>query len=88
MKLPEIRARLEELADEHNLPELRTLASETRRRYHGRKAPPVSKPITPSLEHGIRTYAQAFPDMAMHEIARVFGTNQGRVSEILFGKRT
>lgn len=35
----------------------------------------------------VNTYASAHPKAAMHDIATLFGINQGRVSEILFGKR-
>lgn len=88
MKLPEVRSRLEQLADEHGIPELRTLAAHTKRRYNGRAAPIVSNPVTPALAQAVQSYVSAFPDTAMHEVAKVFKINQGRVSEILHGKRT
>lgn len=87
MRIPEVRARLEELADQHNLPELRFLAHELKRRVHNRRAPTRSKPIGDQLAHYIRVYAEAHPDASFTEIAGVWDVNPGRVSEILYGKR-
>jgi hypothetical protein len=88
MRLPEIRDRLHELADLHGIDELHELAEETRRRYNGRQAGPVSVPVTPELAQAVSAYATAFPTLPLGEIGRVFRLNQGRVSEILNGKRT
>jgi hypothetical protein len=87
MRLPEVRARLVELADEHGIDELRDLAEATRRRRHGRAAPVVSATVTPDLANAVRAYCAAFPEMPMHEVSKVFQLNQGRVSEIRHGKR-
>jgi hypothetical protein len=87
VRMPEIRDRLHELAEETGIDELRGLAEATRRRYHGRKAPIVSDAVTPELAAAVRAYCAAFPDKPMHEIATLFRLNQGRVSEILYGKR-
>jgi hypothetical protein len=85
--IPEIRVRLYELAKEHGIPELTQLADETRRRWHGRKAPVRAFGITDEVRANVRAHAAAYPKKPMREIARVFGIDQGRVSEILFGKR-
>lgn len=85
--IPDIRDRLHELADEHKIDELHELAEATRRRYHGRRAPAKHGPLTDDEIDGIREYAKAHPDVAEAEIAARFQTNQGRVSEALFGKR-
>ena len=85
--IPEIRERLLELARKHGLPELAELAEETRRRYHGRHAPTRAIKITPALRERVRDYAQRHPKMHMRLIGQHFGIDQGRVSEILFGKR-
>lgn len=87
MTIPEIRQRLYELSLEHGLPELAYLADETRRHYHGRKTPVVSKPLTPGRIGAIRAYVARHPTEPMHLVGIKFGVNQGRVSEALFGKR-
>lgn len=50
-----------------------------------RRAPDNSKPITPVMKRQI--FAWAKTDMHMSEIAHRLGINQGRVSEVLRGKR-
>ena len=85
--IPEIRARLVELAEEHDIPELAQLAAETKRQYHGRRAPVRARPINDALAMRVRLWARRNPDMAQREIGRRFGIDGGRVSEILFGKR-
>lgn len=85
--IPQIRERLVELAAVHSIPELADLAEETRRRFHGRKAPVRSFGITPELKAEVRAHAASHPKKHMRDIAQVFKIDQGRVSEILFGKR-
>ncbi len=80
--IPEIRQRLYEIAIELN-----ALADETRREFHGRRVPTTSKAMTTERTEAIREYAGAHPERSEHEIAVLFGVNQGRVSEALFGKR-
>lgn len=86
--IPDIRDRLHELADQHHIDELHDLAEATRRRYHGRRAPARHGPLTDDEIEEIRKFAVTHPDTAEAEIAALFQTNQGRVSEALFGKRT
>lgn len=66
---------------------LEQLIDETRRRSPVRRAPRTSRPLTPTLATAIRAYAAANEDATEHAIAVVFGVNQGRVSEVLAGKR-
>ena len=87
LTIPEIRDRLHELADQHGIPELHMLADATKRRYHGRAARITQHVPSPELAASIRAYAAAHPDMGMWDIGKVFGLNQGRVSEVLYGKR-
>lgn len=87
MTIPEVRARLHELAEHLGIDELHRLADELRRRYNGRAARKVSETVTPETEAAIRAYHAAYPDRALHQIGRVFEVNQGRVSEALRGKR-
>jgi len=87
MTMEQVRARLYALAEEHGIPELHLLAEQTRRRYNGRTTPKVSDTVTPETEAAIRAYHAAYPDKALHQVARVFQVNQGRVSEALRGKR-
>jgi len=85
--IPEIRARLHELADELGVPELAQLAEETKRQYHGRRAPSRARPIDDSMAMRVRLFARRNPEMPQRDIGRKFGIDGGRVSEILFGKR-
>lgn len=85
--IPEIRERLKDLAKVHSLPELADLADETKRRPAGRQAPPCSRAITDELADQVRAYAAENPTAPLNAIGLRFGINQGRVSEILFGKR-
>lgn len=85
--IPEIRTRLHEIAVEHGIPELHQLADETKRQYHGRRAPARNAPLTPEQVEAIRAYARAHPEAHQQDIANRFRTNAGRVSEALFGKR-
>jgi hypothetical protein len=85
--IPKIRIRLHEIAEERGIPELAELAEATKRRPPVRKAPTVSARITPALSDAVRAYCAAFPHLPEHEVSRFFQLNQGRVSEILRGKR-
>lgn len=87
MRLPEVADRLRDLAAAHGIPELRTLASEIRRRPVRRRANPVSTPMSANLRAQIRACARTNPHLTQVEIAEHFGVNQGRVSEALRGKR-
>lgn len=87
MTIPEIRARLHELADLHGIPKLHVLADATKRRPPVRKAPAKRRSLTPALEMLIRAFASAHPTAGYPDIADHFGVNQGRVSEALAGKR-
>lgn len=57
------------------------------------REPPVRKArrkhwgVTPRMKRQILILATLHPDMHQDEIARVVGTNAGRVSEVLNGKR-
>lgn len=85
--IPEIRARLHELAHEHGIEELADLAEATRRRPPIRLAPVRSRPMDHAVTVAIRAYAAAHPTAHLSAIAEVFKVNPGRVSEALAGKR-
>lgn len=87
MTIPEIRARLHELAAEHGIEELAELAEATRRRPPHRVARVKSRPIDPMLKRAIVAYAAAHPGDHFQHIADVFRVNPGRISEALSGKR-
>ena len=53
------------------------------RSYAGRRAPTRSKKITPKLRAEIIAFAAKHPDASYQWIANWFGTNPGRVSEVL-----
>ena len=81
--IPEIRARLHELAAIYKIPELTELAEATRRNRPIRKGTPVRGSLTPELAVRIRAYAKTVPTMTMREIGTEFNVDQGRVSEAL-----
>lgn len=85
--IPEIRARLHELAVELDCPELAALADETKRRYHGRTGQITAQAVTPRLAARVRAYKASHPDANNRTIGAVFKIDGGRVSEILHGKR-
>lgn len=88
MKLPEVAARLRELAVSLPCPELNELADEIARRPAGTRAPVKSARMTAKLKADIIAFAAANPGMAQTEIGAHFNVNPGRVSEALKGKRT
>lgn len=81
--IPEIRARLRELATKHNLPELNDLADETFRVQPAKRAKRRSPKVTASMAAQIRQYKKANPDAHQQDIAELFNVNHGRVSEAL-----
>ena len=88
--IPEIRGRMLEITGEiiKLTRELARLANLTKRRPPTRRAPRVkSAPVTKALAYRVKVYARDNPRMHMRDIGRVFGIDQGRVSEILSGFR-
>lgn len=83
MGIPEVRARLRELAEEHDIDELNELADAMYRRSPVKRAPNRSPKLTPELAQEIREYAADHPDAHNQDIAENFGVNIGRVSESL-----
>src|SRR5262245_50649356 len=98
MRLPEVQAELWHLAAALRMfgyqeqPEtlavrLDRLAHEINRKPRATHAPITSAPMTPAKAQEIRELNDRYPTMSQHEIGRLTGTNQGRVSEVLAGKR-
>jgi transcriptional regulator with XRE-family HTH domain len=87
MRLPEVEARLRVLAVQHSIAELHQLADEIKRRPRKPPSKIVSARMTPALKLAIRAAALTYPQLTQLEIAETFGVSQGRVSEILRGKR-
>jgi hypothetical protein len=92
--IPQIRDRLHAIATDLEVAgfavlsgELHGLAEETRRLYHGRRAPVRSRKLTDELAARIRDDAWAHPTEHQEHIARRHGVVGGRVSEALYGKR-
>jgi hypothetical protein len=84
MSIPQIRARLHELAKIHHLPELAELAEATRRAPPSRpRSPDKSIAVSPKLRAQLRHDALANPDKSLQEIGARRGVNIGRVSEAL-----
>lgn len=87
MTIPEIRERLKALADEHNIPELRDLAEETRRRSPLRRARARWPRLTEDQKAAVRATFTARPDLGVRELADLYRTSIGRVSEAIRGFR-
>lgn len=101
MRLPEVQTALRRTAAELRLfGDTRTLggpvglaitleglADAISRKPRATGAPVTSAPMTEALRARIRALHDAEPALTQHEIARRLGTNQGRVSETLAGKR-
>lgn len=81
--IPQIRAQLRELADEHGLEELHELADETYRRSPIKRASNRSVPLTPRHAEKIRKYVAKHPKLHQRDVAQKFNVNPGRVSEAL-----
>jgi hypothetical protein len=75
MTIPEIRARLHELAVTLGCKELHDLAEATRRRSAKKRAASVRQSLTPTLAQN--------PNMSNREIGNVFNVDGGRVSEAI-----
>ena len=88
MRIPDIRKRLEEIADETGIAELKTLSKHLTRRGAQRVAPVKSVPVDDAKRDEIRQFAMNNSAMSQAEIGRVFNVNPGRVSEALRGFRT
>ena len=87
MRIPEIRDRLHELADEHGVPELHDLAEETRRRSPIRRAPPRWPRLSDAVKQQVREAFEANPQAGVRDLANQFGTSIGRISEAVRGFR-
>lgn len=75
------------LMDPDEREELHGLIDSTHRVFHGRRAPITHvTPIGDRMEE-IKSFARDHPRMSMFDIGRHFDINEGRVSEILSGKR-
>ena len=81
MSIPEARNRLNELAEEHGIPELAEIASQMYRKSSGKRAKVKSPPLTPALAEKIRAFCAKNPEMHQQDVANHFGVNHGRVSE-------
>lgn len=88
MRLPEVAARLRELAAELDCDELDDLANEIGRRPSAQRAPKSSAPMTDELREEILAMKEANPRLSHAEIGRQLNVNPGRVSETLRGKRS
>jgi hypothetical protein len=67
---------------------LETLHAEMHNRPARTRGKSMSITVTASVARRIWDIHQADPSLPQHEIARLAGVNQGRVSEVLAGKRT
>lgn len=81
--IPQIRARLHELADEYDIPELHELADDTYRNTPVTRAKRKSASLTSQLAQKIRTFQKSNSQLHQREIAQKFNVNPGRVSEAL-----
>lgn len=98
LPIPDIRERLERIADELENPllfprttvdiakELRKLAEASRRFAAVTQAPVASRRMTPELAEEIIQCHRDNPELTQEQIAQRFGVAGGRVSEALNGK--
>lgn len=66
---------------------LHAIARDLPNRSPTKRAPRVSPPITTAIIDHVKRLAAENPTITNHEIAAQLGINQGRVSEILSGRR-
>lgn len=85
--MPEIRARLKELAWELDCPELSQLADATFRRRCQPVARAKARKVTLEIVQGVRRARENNPGMSQRELGRLFGIDGGRVNEIINGFR-
>ena len=82
MKLPDVKKRLDDL-----IVELQALSAEIPRRRPLKKGRITSVSVTPTLRKAVIVEHKINPKKSQAELAKQFGVNPGRVSEILRGKR-
>lgn len=82
MRLPEVEARLSQIASE-----IAELSRHIARRSPMKRAPRASAKVTAELRRQIREFAKTHPDWTQLRIGQKFNVNQGRVSEAMRGKR-
>jgi hypothetical protein len=70
------------------LDDLLRLRFELHNRKPKTRGRPTSVTVTPEIEARIFALHAQFPSLPQHEIGRLAGVQQGRVSETLAGKRT
>lgn len=88
MRIPEIRKRLHQLADEHGIAELHELADETKRRSPLRVARSRWPRLTAEQQDAVRAMYEAQPGLGVKDIADRFSTSVGRISEAVRGFRS
>lgn len=88
MRIPEIRDRLHELADEHGLPELHHLAEETRRRSPIKRASAKYPALSDEQAGEVRRIYKATQSLGVRDLANMYKTSVGRISEAIRGFRT
>jgi len=82
-RIPELRKRLRELAEELNFHELHDIADELHRNPPVSRARIRSETLTPELAEEIRQYVKKNPDLHQRDVAQRFNVNPGRISEAL-----
>lgn len=87
MTIPQIRARMFELADEYQFEELRHLAEQTKRRSPVRRSRSVHAKLTPAQEQMVRDHAVLNPTHSYKRMGQDLDVDIGRISEVLAGKR-
>jgi len=88
MRIPEIRDRLHQLADEHGIAELHDLAEETRRRSPLRVVRARWPRLTPEQQQAVRSEFEDNPSLGVKDLADRFNTSIGRISETIRGFRS
>ena len=87
MRIPEIRDRLHQLADEHGITELHDLAEETRRRPAIRRTPARWPRLNEDQKAAVRSTFVGRPELGVRELADLYRSSIGRISEAIRGFR-
>ena len=92
--IPQVRTELLAVATQLNTwgfpapaSRIKKLVKSLHRRPAVRRAVKEHATVTPSLRNKIRVFAEANPDMSYAKIGRRFNVSNGRVSEVVAGKR-
>ena len=84
LSIPQARALLHDLANQHGIQDLHDIANALyRRNIKGKRAPVTSTKVTPALVADIRSHVRQHPNDSNQKIANLFNVNPGRITDAL-----